>query len=253
MREIFTEIFENQPLDPMESARRGGRPPLRKRFYERAYVAETGEGGEVQILLDGKPVKTPARHALAAPTRPLADAIAAEWDAQKDVIDPASMPLTRLANAAIDAVRECASCRLPRRSRNISAQTCCAIAPMRPPVSLKNNRRHGIRCWSGRVNNSARVLCSHKASCTCPQPHEAIAAVRAAIPPDPWRLAAVSSITTLTGSALLALALAHDAISTPTQHGPPLTLTKTGKCRSGVKTTSRSNAALFAKRNFARQ
>ena len=109
MREIFTEIFENQPLDPMESARRGGRPSLRKRFYERAHVVATDAGGDAQILLDGKPVKTPARQALAAPTRQLADAIAAEWDAQKDVIDPASMPLTRLANAAIDGVRECVS------------------------------------------------------------------------------------------------------------------------------------------------
>ncbi len=56
MRDIFTEIFENQPLDPMEAARRGVRPNLRKRFYETAHV---GEGGA--ILLDGKPVKTPAR------------------------------------------------------------------------------------------------------------------------------------------------------------------------------------------------
>ena len=165
MREIFTEIFENQPLDPMESARRGGPPALRKRFYKRAHVAETGEGGDVQILLDGKPVKTPARHALAAPTRPLADAIAAEWDAQKDVIDPARMPLTRLANAAIDAVRE-HQLRSPTRLRNISAQTCCAIAPMRRPVSSKSSRQRGTRCWLGRVKNSVRGSCSHKASCT---------------------------------------------------------------------------------------
>jgi chaperone required for assembly of F1-ATPase len=74
MREIFTEIFENQPLDPMESARLGARPQLRKRFYERVHVAETGEGGDAQILIDDKPIKTPARRELAAPTRPLADA-----------------------------------------------------------------------------------------------------------------------------------------------------------------------------------
>ena len=119
MREIFTEIFENQPLDPMESARRGGRPSLRKRFYERAHGTETGEGAESQILLNGKPVKTPARNALVAPTRALADAIAAEWDAQKDVIDPARMPLTRLANAAIDGVRA-ASTAVALRGREIS-------------------------------------------------------------------------------------------------------------------------------------
>src|ERR1022692_1767171 len=105
MRDIFTEIFENQPLDPRESARRGARPKLRKRFYSQAHVGEA-EGGGFPLLLDGKPVKTPARRALTAPTAPLAQAIADEWNAQADLIDPARMPLTRLANAVIDAVAD---------------------------------------------------------------------------------------------------------------------------------------------------
>ena len=77
MRDIFTEIFENQPLDPMESARKGGRPTLRKRFYNQAHVGEGGPDG-FPVLLDGKPVRTPARRPLAAPTRALAEAIAQE-------------------------------------------------------------------------------------------------------------------------------------------------------------------------------
>ncbi len=77
MRDIFTEIFENQPVDPMESARRGARPVLRKRFYERAHVGEiAGEGGGFPVLLDGKPVKTPARRVLVALVRGLAEEIA---------------------------------------------------------------------------------------------------------------------------------------------------------------------------------
>ena len=56
MRDIFEEIFENQPLDPTESARRSMRPKLRARFYRAATV---GEG--FQVLLDGRPVRTPAR------------------------------------------------------------------------------------------------------------------------------------------------------------------------------------------------
>src|SRR5674476_1186718 len=61
MRDIFTEIYRTQPLDPMESARQGARVTLRKRFYERAAVGEAaGEGGGYPILLDGKPVRTPA-------------------------------------------------------------------------------------------------------------------------------------------------------------------------------------------------
>src|ERR1700694_2527036 len=103
MRDIFTEIFENQPLDPTESARRSLRPKLRKRFYSQAHV---GEGEGFPLLLDGKPVKTPARRALAAPARALAEMIAEEWNAQAEHIDPGRMPLTRLANAVIDAVAD---------------------------------------------------------------------------------------------------------------------------------------------------
>ena len=58
MRDIFTEIFENQPLDPREAARRGARTALRQRFYAQAHVGEAGPGG-FPLLLDGKPVKTP--------------------------------------------------------------------------------------------------------------------------------------------------------------------------------------------------
>lgn len=211
MREIFTEIFENQPLDPMESARRGSQPSLRKRFYKRAHVAETGEGGDVQILLDGKPVKTPARRALAAPTRPLADAIAAEWDAQKDVIDPASMPLTRLANAAIDAVRDSAAPVTDAVAEYLGTDLLCyrADAPT-SLVEMQSAAWDPVLAWVGEQFGARFVL--GQGVVHVPQPREAVAAVRAAIPGDPWRLAAVSSITALTGSALLALALAHDAI-----------------------------------------
>ena len=82
MRDLLDEIFTNQPLDPTEAARRAVRPQLRRRFYERAEVGE-GEGG-FAVLLDGRPVKTPARRPLAAPTLALAEALAAEWQAQRE-------------------------------------------------------------------------------------------------------------------------------------------------------------------------
>ena len=101
------DLFENtQPHDPVEAARRGLRPLLRRRFYQRA-TAESAADGHVACL-DGVPIRTPAGHALAAPTLALAEAIAAEWEAQRDVIDPANMPLTRLANAIIDGVAHAA-------------------------------------------------------------------------------------------------------------------------------------------------
>ncbi len=101
MRDLF-EIIE--PTNPVEAARRGARPILPRRFYAKATAATTAEGHLVQ--LDDKPVHTPRRRLLAAPKLGLAQAIAAEWEAQRDLIDPAKMPLTRLANAIIDGVAE---------------------------------------------------------------------------------------------------------------------------------------------------
>ena len=74
-----------------------------KRFWKQATVVAADGGYAVQ--LDGRPVKTPAKAGLILPTRAMADAVAAEWDAQTGHIDPRSMPVTRGANAAIDKVR----------------------------------------------------------------------------------------------------------------------------------------------------
>jgi chaperone required for assembly of F1-ATPase len=70
------------------------------KFYKAVDTAE--QGGAFVVRLDGKPVKTPARVLLTLPTRKLADAIAEEWRAQVDILDPTSMPLTRFAYVAID-------------------------------------------------------------------------------------------------------------------------------------------------------
>lgn len=75
-----------------------------KKFYKAAAAVETDQGYAVQ--LDGRPVKTPAKNVLNVPSRALADAIAAEWDAQEEDIDAHEMRLTRLANSAIDRVVE---------------------------------------------------------------------------------------------------------------------------------------------------
>jgi chaperone required for assembly of F1-ATPase len=82
------------------SARRANLP---KRFYKDVSVKD--EGGETALLLDGKPVRTPGKAPLALPTRAAAEAVAEEWRAQGDRIDPETMPLTRLANSAVDGVR----------------------------------------------------------------------------------------------------------------------------------------------------
>ena len=79
------------------------RPPLPKRFYQAVTVEPAGDSG-FKVLLDGRPIRTPAKRALTVPGRGLAEALAAEWQAQTAVIDPATMPLTRLVNSALDGV-----------------------------------------------------------------------------------------------------------------------------------------------------
>jgi chaperone required for assembly of F1-ATPase len=205
MRDIFTEIFENQPLDPMESARRGGRPNLRKRFYETAHIGEDGA-----ILLDGKPIKTPARRKLNAPTRELAEAIAGEWNLPSDVVDPARMPLTRLANAIIDAVIEASQPVADEIEKYLHSDLVFYRAEAPAGLVEKQARAWDpVLAWARERFNARFVLAQgvmHVA-----QPRESVEALRGAIPADPWRLGAVSSITTLTGSGLLAVALAHQA------------------------------------------
>lgn len=73
-----------------------------RRFWTSADAVPV-EGGHA-VHLDGRPVKTPAKAPLVVPTRALAEAVAREWDAQEDKVDPATMPMTRSANAAIDKV-----------------------------------------------------------------------------------------------------------------------------------------------------
>ncbi|MGJ3231551.1 MAG: ATP12 family chaperone protein [Oceanicaulis sp.] len=78
--------------------------PLPRRFYKEAAYQETEEGW--RILLDGRPVKTPAKHTLLVPAEGLARAITEEWDAQKEHINPFTMPLTRLCHVALDRMGE---------------------------------------------------------------------------------------------------------------------------------------------------
>ncbi|MCR9127697.1 MAG: ATPase [Rhodobacteraceae bacterium] len=73
-----------------------------KRFWQAATVVESGDGFAVE--LDGRRIRTPAKAALVLPTGAMAQAVAAEWDAQAELVDPMTMPATRSANAAIDKV-----------------------------------------------------------------------------------------------------------------------------------------------------
>jgi chaperone required for assembly of F1-ATPase len=186
------------------------RPAPRRRFYATAATAPVAGGHAVQ--LDGKPVRTPAGRVLAAPTAALAQALAAEWDAQQDVIDPARMPLTRLANAIIDGVSDRPDAVAAEIENYLGSDLVCYRASS-PPGLVARQAQHWdpILAWARDVLGAplrAEVGVVHIA-----QNEDALARARAAIPRDRWRLGALSAATTLAGSALIALALARGRLS----------------------------------------
>jgi chaperone required for assembly of F1-ATPase len=205
------ELFDNPAADnPLEAARRGARPVLRKRFYNRA--ATVHENENYAVRLDDKPVRTPAGRALAAPTLALAEALAAEWNAQREVIDPARMPLTRLVNAIIDGVADRPGPVADEVAKYFASDLVCYRANS-PRGLAERQARHWDQIveWA-RDTLGARLLLG-EGVVHVRQPEAALAAARAAIPGDPWRLGAVHAVTTLTGSALIALALAHGRLT----------------------------------------
>jgi len=206
LRDIFTDLFAAEPLDPIEAARRALRPPLPRRFYQKAGVEEAE--GRFRVVLDGRPVRTPARGFLVAPSRRLAEVIAAEWNSQGKTIDPATMPLTRLANSIIDGVVAAPAPVAADIAKYLGSDLLFyrADGPQRL-VERQARLWDPVLAWAREALGARFVLAQgvvHTA-----QPEAAIVAARAAIANDPWRLGALHAITTLTGSALLALALLH--------------------------------------------
>jgi chaperone required for assembly of F1-ATPase len=214
MRDIFEDIFENQPLDPMESARRNLRPNLRTRFYNEASAGDhkgDDEGG-FAVLLDGRPVRSPSRKLVAAPKRELAQAIAAEWQAQDKVVDPAVMPLTRLANSIIDGVVPAPEPVAAEIEKYLGTDMLFYRAP-EPEGLIALQRQHWdpVIAWAHEAFGARFVLAEGVVHVE--QPAESLAKARAVISANvgatlsAWRLGALHVATGLTGSALLALAL----------------------------------------------
>jgi chaperone required for assembly of F1-ATPase len=210
MSDLFDDLFGAEPLDPVEVVRRGGKRPLRPRFYEQTAVA--ARDGGFAVLLDGRALSTPGRRALAAPTATLAEAIAGEWRAQGELIDPQRMPLTRLANSIIDGVADAPAAVAADVVKYLGSDLICYRAE--GPDGLVTSQ---ARSWDplldwARTQLGAEFLPARGVMFVA-QPPAAIAAAAAAIPGEPWRLGALHAATTLTGSALIALALAHGRLS----------------------------------------
>lgn len=198
--------------DPHKAVRSQGRPALPRRFYAAAGLAESPHG--FRLTLDGRPANTPARNPLALPTRGLGEAVAAEWAAQVGVIDPATMPLTRLANTAIDGVAH----RREAVVEDLSAYAGTDLLAYRAgdPDRLVADQAKAwdpVLDWAHATFGARLILSEGVMHVT--QPDASVAALRDAIAAvdGPFRLAALHTLTTLTGSLLLALAVLHGRLT----------------------------------------
>jgi chaperone required for assembly of F1-ATPase len=210
-RETQEEYAERRG-NPMKAAQRAMRPPVLKRFYKEAAAGET-DGG-FALLLDGKSAKTPAHKPLMLPTSALAEAIAVEWAAQESEIDPLRMPLTRLANLAIDRVTEEAAALREEIVRYASSDHVLYRAgEPEGLVALQAAHWDPILEWA-RSALGARFILAGGVNFVA-QPEAALAAIRAEVEkwPPPFALAALTSLTSPAGSALIGLALARGRLS----------------------------------------
>ena len=182
-------------------------PVLPRRFYKGA-TAEAREGSFV-ILLDGRPARTPGKRPLAVSSLALAELVAAEWAAQDTVIDPSRMPMTRIVNSAIDAVAD----RMGEVRADITAYAgsdlvCYRADHPRELVQRQAEAWDPVLAWAREDLGIRLVLAEGVMPVT--QSADALAGVSAELEGfDPLSLAAAHVMTTLSGSAVLALAVAR--------------------------------------------
>ena len=200
-------------------ARHGREPALNrpKRFYVAAEVEE--RGGLFVLLLDGRPARTPAKRSLALPSRASAEKLAAELNAQVDTIDPTRMPLTRIANSAIDGVADqMTAVAAEVRTYLTSDLVVYRAAAPAPLVAAEADAWDPVLDWVRDTFGVRFILAEglafvHQPASTLSTLGTVLDGIVGTGPAAPFRLAATHVMTTLTGSALLALAVMRGRLS----------------------------------------
>ncbi|SFK23714.1 ATP12 family chaperone protein [Methylocapsa palsarum] len=205
------------PIDPVAMARRDLNGGLPKRFYKEAAAQE--QDGAYAVLLDGKGARTPARNKLALPTLAAAKAVAEEWSAQEEFINPRNMPLTRLVNSAIDGVAAEIEPTVAEIARYAGSDLVCYRAGEPEALVRAQSAAFDPALAFARKTLGALFICT-EGVVHVEQPEaarravlDAVKAIGADPASGPFALAALHVMTTLTGSALLALAVAHGELS----------------------------------------
>ena len=185
-----------------------------RRFWKQAQAIKRDGGWDVE--LDGKPLRTPAREPLTVPTKPLAEAIAAEWNGVGDKIQPGAMPLTGLANAAVDRVASDKEAFAQGLARYAKADLACYRAD--GPSALierQTEQWDALLAWGRRrfdvdFCTTSGIVHVDQPAATIDLLSHAVAAL------DPFRLAGLSPLITIGGSLLAGLGVLEGAL-TPDQ------------------------------------
>lgn len=199
-----------KPRTPEQIARAADARPARKRFWTEALAVETEAGWGV--ALDGRPLQTPARAALAIPSRAVAEAMAAEWNGAGAVFDPLAMPTTRAVNTAIDRVAPNRAAVAEEIAAYGESDLLCYRAEA--PEALAAREAAAWDPWLDWIRETwdAPLVCAagvlHVA-----QPPMSVARLRALVGGrDAFALTPLHEMVALSGSLVLGLAVAEGAL-----------------------------------------
>jgi chaperone required for assembly of F1-ATPase len=179
-----------------------------RRFWKSAEVVEAKDG--FGIALDGRSVKTPARTDLTVPTRVLASAIAAEWSVCGETVDPRAMPLTGLANAAIDRVGPDKASFAAGMARYAESDLTCYRAEGPEALVARQSESWDVLLAWARRRYDVDFTCVSGVM-HVPQPKETLRKLGHAVTMlDAFRLAALSPLVTIGGSLVAGLAVLEE-------------------------------------------
>jgi chaperone required for assembly of F1-ATPase len=213
MRDVLYSEHVPDEADPVKRAQIAmARVPLPKRFYKVVCVAV--ENDRFALKLDGRGARTPAKKPLTLPTAAAAALVAAEWDAQTDVINPHAMPATRIVNSALDGVADRIADVATETAGYAASDLVCYRAT--DPAGLAAAQAlqwDPVVAWAGKALGAEfklaqGIIHTEQSSVALQKVSDAVEALQ-----EPIAMACLNVMTTLSGSCLITLMVAHGALS----------------------------------------
>ena len=184
--------------------------PAPRRFYRHVGVAPHGAG--FAVLLDGRTLRTPAKALFVLPAAPLAEACAAEWRAQQDVVHAETMPLTRLANVAIDFAAHARTNLVQSLVKFAETDLLCHRAEHGPLAARQAAAWDPLLAWAEHALSAPLKIAGGIIAVRQPAETSAVLTARAAAEDD-FHLAGLAHAAGLAGSVVIAFALREGKLS----------------------------------------